>query len=92
VLIDHIDFCGHPTLGGGGHGYAGIVMDPARYLLSKSRDVSSKNIPNNATQGFRARVEAEHKELVKEYETFQGVVQATKDIVLEAVDNEGFYD
>jgi hypothetical protein len=33
-------------------------------------------------------VEAEHKELVKEYKTFQGVVQATKDIILESVDNE----
>jgi hypothetical protein len=33
-------------------------------------------------------VEAEHKELVKEYKTFQGVVQATKDIILDAVDHE----
>ena len=46
------------------------------------------NIPNNTAQGLQARAEAEHKELVKEYKTFQGVVQATKDIILEAVDKE----
>ena len=46
------------------------------------------NIPGNAAQGLQARAEAEHKELVKEYDTFQGVVQAMKDIILEAVDHE----
>jgi hypothetical protein len=30
----------------------------------------------------------EHKEGIKEYETFQGVIQATKDIILEAEDSE----
>jgi hypothetical protein len=30
----------------------------------------------------------EHKEEIKEYETFQGVIQATKDIILKAVDSE----
>ena len=70
------------TLGGGGHGHAGIVMDPARYLLTTGvAFVNPANpgtypagVPNNAAQGVRARVEAEHKEHVKEYETFQGVV------------------
>jgi hypothetical protein len=71
-------------------------MDPARYLLMAgvafvnpaNPGTYPANVPNNAAQGLRARVEAEHKELVKEYETFQGVVQATKDIILRAVDNE----
>ena len=83
------------TLGGGNHGHAGIVMDPARYLLTAgvafANPANPGNypaVPNNATQGARARAEAEHKELVKEYETFQGVIQATKDIILEAVDHE----
>ena len=84
------------TLGGGNHGHAGIIMDPARYLLTAgvafTNPINPGNypagIPNNATQGARARAEAEHKELVKEYETFQGVIQATKDIILEAVDHE----
>jgi hypothetical protein len=30
----------------------------------------------------------EHKEFVREYKTFQGVIQATKDIILEAADHE----
>jgi len=84
------------TLGGGGHGHAGIIMDPARYLATAGAPfVNPANpgtypagVPGNAAQGIRARAEAEHKEHVKEYETFQGVVQATKDIILEAVDNE----
>ena len=84
------------TLRGGDHGHAGIVMDPARYLLTMgvafvnpaNPGTYPANVANNGAQGFQARAEAEHKELMKEYETFQGVVQATKDIILKAVDNE----
>ena len=84
------------TLGRGGHGHAGIIMDPAQYFLTAGAPFVNPanpgtypaNVPNNATQGFRARVEAEHEELVKECKTFQRVVQATKDIILEAVDNK----
>jgi hypothetical protein len=36
----------------------------------------------------RAKAEAEHKEFVREYKTLQGVVQATKDIIPKAVDQE----
>jgi hypothetical protein len=46
------------------------------------------NIPGNAMAGVRARAEAEHKEFIREYETFQGVVQATKDIILEAINHK----
>ena len=46
------------------------------------------NVPANAAAGVRARAEAEHKEFVQEYKTLQGVVQATKDIILEAVNQE----
>jgi hypothetical protein len=42
------------------------------------------NVPENAMVGVRARAEAEHKEFVREYETLQGVIQATKVIILEA--------
>ena len=84
------------TLGGGNHGHAGILMDPARYLLTAGvpfvNPVNPGNYPAgvaaNAAAGARARAEAQHKEEVKEYETFQGVMQATKDIILEAVDHE----
>jgi len=84
------------TLGGGNHGHAGILMEPARYLLTTGVPFNipanpgnyPANVAGNAAAGIRARAEAEHKEEVKEYETFQGVVQATKDIILEAVDPE----
>ncbi len=46
------------------------------------------NVAGNAAAGVWAWAEAEHKEEIKEYETFQGVIQATKDIILEAVDSE----
>ena len=84
------------TLGGGNHGHAGILMDPARYLLTAGvpfvNPANPGNYPAgvaaNAAAGVRARAEAQHKEEVKEYETFQGVTQATKDIIMEAVDHE----
>jgi hypothetical protein len=46
------------------------------------------NVPANAAAGVQARAEAEHKEFVQEYKTLQGVVQATKDIILKAVNQE----
>ncbi len=63
------------TLGGGGHGHAGIVIDLAQYLLAAgvafvnpaNPGTYPANVPNNAAQGLQARSEAEHKELVKEY-------------------------
>ena len=84
------------TLGGENHGHAGILMDPARYLLTAGvpfvNPANPGNYPAgvavNAAAGARARAEAQHKEEVKEYETFQGVMQATKDIIMEAVDHE----
>ena len=84
------------TLGGGNHGHAGIIMNPDRYLLIAGVPFINptnpgnypENVAGNAAAGVRAKVEAEHKEQVREYETFQGVVQATKDIILEAVDHE----
>jgi hypothetical protein len=86
-----------PTaLGGGNHGHAGILMDPEKYLLTAGVPFNNPanpgnypaNVPGNAAAGVRAWAEAEHKEEVKEYKTYQGVVQATKDIILEAVDHE----
>jgi len=84
------------TLGGGNHGHAGILMEPTRYLLTAGVPFNNPanpgnyplNIAGNAAAGVRARAEAEHKEEVREYETFQGVIQAMKDIFLEAVDHE----
>ena len=70
------------TLGGGNHGHAGVLMDPARNLLTArvpfANPVNPRNypvnVPENAAEGVQARAEPEHKEEVKEYEIFQGVV------------------
>ncbi len=85
------------TLEGGNHGHAGIIIEPARYSLMTGGVVFVNpantgtypaNVPANAAAGVQARAKAEHKEFVREYETLQGVVQATKDIILEAVNQE----
>jgi hypothetical protein len=81
------------TLGGGNHGHAGIIIEQARYLLMMGVIFTNPvnpgtypaNVPGNAMAGVQARAEGEHKKNVKEYKTFQGVIQATKDIILEAV-------
>jgi hypothetical protein len=84
-------------LQGGDHGHTGIIIEPARYLLMTGGIAFTNpanpgtypaNIPGNATVGVRARAEGEHKEFIREYETFKGVVQATKDIILEAINHE----
>jgi hypothetical protein len=36
----------------------------------------------------RAKEEAEHKELINQYKTFEGVHLGTKDLILEAVENK----
>jgi hypothetical protein len=46
------------------------------------------NLTRNAAVGTRAKAEAEHKELINQYKTFKGVHLGTKDLILEAVDNE----
>jgi hypothetical protein len=46
------------------------------------------NVPENAVAGVQARAEAEYKEFIREYEIFQGIILATKDIILKAVDHE----
>jgi hypothetical protein len=85
------------TLGGGNHGHMGIIVEPARYLLMTggiafvnpaNPGTYPTNVSGNAMAGVRARAEAEHKEFVREYETFQGVIQATKDIILEAINHK----
>ena len=41
----------------------------------------------NAAAGTQAREEAEHKERLAQFETFNGVEQALKDIILEVVEH-----
>jgi hypothetical protein len=77
------------TLGGGNHGHAGIIIEPEKYSVMTGgtackNPINPGNYPadvsGNASAGVQAKAEAKHKELVKEYKTFQGVMQATKDI------------
>ncbi len=42
----------------------------------------------NAPARTRARVEAEHKELINQYKMYEGVCQGIKDLILKAVDNK----
>ncbi len=71
------------TFRGGNHVHAGIIMDPARYLLTAGVPLNNPanpvnypaNVTGNAAAGVRAQAKVEHKEEVKVYETFQGVVQ-----------------
>jgi hypothetical protein len=63
-----------PTmLGGGNHGHAGIIIEPARYSLMMggvafvnpaNPGTYPANVPANAATGVQARAEAEHKEFV----------------------------
>ena len=87
-----------PTmLGGGNHGHVGVIMNPTDYnTMTEGTDfvnpvnpgIYPANLALNAAAGTRARAEAEHRELINQFETFEGVRLGTKDLILEAVDNE----
>jgi hypothetical protein len=84
------------SLGGGNYGHAGMIVDQAKYLLMTGTPFNNPQNPGiypankagNAANGIRARKEALHKELIREYEIYCGVDQALKDIILEAVNND----
>jgi hypothetical protein len=84
------------THGRGNHGPAGIIIKTARYLLMTgiafvnppSPGTYPTKVAGNVAAGVQAQAEAEHKEEIKEYDTFQGVIQARKDIILNAIDSE----
>jgi hypothetical protein len=85
-----------PTaLGGGNHGHAGIIVEPAKYLIMTgginfdppgNPGVYPAGLALNAAAGTRAREEALHKELVAQYEIYKGVEQGMKDIIQDAVE------
>jgi hypothetical protein len=85
------------ALGGGNHGHAGVIIEPAAYSnMTDGIDFANPMNPEiyptelvaNAATGTRARAEVEHKELFNQFEIFEGVCQGTKDTILKAVDNE----
>jgi len=80
------------TIGGGNHGHAGIIIEPAKYLIMTGETVFAQpgnpgiypaGLALNAAAGMRAREEALHKELIAQYEIHKGVEQALKDIIKE---------
>ncbi len=87
-----------PTaLGGGKHGHAGMIMEAVTYttITGGTALVNPANpgiyptgLSANAVVGTRARARAEHKELVNQFETYTGVCQGAKDLILEAFNNE----
>jgi len=85
------------TLGGGNHGHVGVIMNPTEYntmtggidfVNPANPGIYPAGLAANAAAGTRAREEAIHKELIAQFETFEGVKLGTKDLILEAVDNE----
>jgi hypothetical protein len=87
-----------PTLlGGGNHGHVGVIMNPMEdntmtgginFVNPVNPEIYPMGLAVNATAGTRARAEAEHKELINQYETFKGVHLGAKDLILEAVRNK----
>jgi hypothetical protein len=83
-------------LGGGNHGHEGIIVKTTKYLAMAGvaftdpihPGIYPTGLPTKAAAQTRARVEAEHKESLAEYEIFKGVKQALKDIILEAVEHD----
>jgi hypothetical protein len=76
------------TLGGGNYGHIGIIMEPAEYsTMSGGIAFINPLIPGfypatlaaTAAVGTRAKAEADHKELINQYKTFEGVHLGTKD-------------
>jgi hypothetical protein len=85
------------TLGGGNHGHVGVIMEPTDYstmtggiafVNPANPGIYPTGLALNAAAGTRAREEAIHKELIAQFETLEGVKLGTKDLILEAVDNE----
>jgi hypothetical protein len=85
------------TLGGGNYGHIGIIIEPLDYSVMSggidfvdliNPDFYPATLAMNAAAGTRAKAEAEHKKLINQVKTFEGVLLGTKDLILEAVANE----
>ena len=80
------------ALGGGRHGHAGLIIPDAEYVRRTNGEQFI--VPahpgvyptTNITSKTKSRREAEHKELIKQYEVCAGVEQALREKILEAVD------
>jgi hypothetical protein len=87
-----------PTaLGGGNHGHAEMITEAVAYTTMTggtaftnpaNPGIYPTTLTAIAEAGTRARAEAEHKELINQYEMYEGVCQGTKDLILKAVNNK----
>lgn len=84
------------TNGGGDHGHIGMILDDTEYT-SFSTGATSFVTPRNpgpfpttvsTNEVDRLRQLAEHKQLIIEYETYQGCLQATRTKIIQAIDPE----
>ena len=79
-----------PTaLGGGNNSHAGIIMDPVVYALLSGginfvEPVNPGIYPVGAMLPQGPQCEAEHKELMKLFETWAGVRDGLKELILQA--------
>jgi hypothetical protein len=80
------------ALGGGRHGHAGLIIPNAEYArIANGETFVVPAHPGvyptiNITSKNKSRREAEHKELIKQYEVCAGTEQALREKILEAVD------
>ncbi len=87
-------------LGGRNHGHAGVIAEPAKYLLMTGRTafvnpanpgVYPAGLQANAAAGTQAREVAIHKELVAQYEIFKGVKQELRDIFMKQLKRTNYW-
>ncbi len=85
------------ALGGRNFGHVGVIMDATAHS-TMTDGITFENPANsgvypaglaaNTAATVCARAEAEHKELINQFKTFEGVRQGVQDLILEAVDNK----
>ena len=84
------------TNGGGDHGHIGMILDDMEYM-SFSTGSNPFVVPKNpgpfpttvsTNEVDRLRQLAEHKQLIIEYETYQGCLQATRTKIIQAINPE----
>eukprot|EP00804_Cyclotella_cryptica_P003006 CCRYP_006011-RA/>CCRYP_006011-RA protein AED:0.39 eAED:0.39 QI:0/0/0/1/1/1/2/0/328 len=84
------------TNGGGDHGHIGMILNNTEYtsfstcsnpfVTPKNPGPFPTNIRTNEVDHLRQL--AEHKQLIIEYETYQGCLQATRTMIIQAIDPE----
>ena len=80
-------------LGGGNNGHAGMLLSAADYdnLAPGTPFANPANpgiYPINVTNANRARLEAEHKEEARQFQTFVGVGLGLKDLIQKAIEDD----